>query len=55
MSGNKIFDPCVVGGLSLRNRVAMAPMTRGFCKEDGIPPQGKVDYYQRRAKGEVRS
>lgn len=51
----KAFERCVVGGIPLRNRIAMAPMTRRFNKEDGIPRQAKVDYYQRRAKGEVSS
>lgn len=54
MESLKTFEPCVVGGISLRNRIAMAPMTRRMGTEDGIPTQEKIDYYQRRAKQQVR-
>ena len=47
-----MFDPTEIGGLDLRNRFVMAPMTRCYCP-GGVPGQGVVDYYQRRARGGV--
>ena len=39
-------------GLSLRNRVVMAPMTRNF-SPNGVPKDYAPTYYARRAKGGV--
>jgi 2,4-dienoyl-CoA reductase-like NADH-dependent reductase (Old Yellow Enzyme family) len=47
-----LFDPVTIAGLSLSNRLVMAPMSRYFCP-DGIPHAGVVDYYRRRAEGGV--
>lgn len=47
-----LFEPFSLGSLSLRNRIVMAPMTRGFA-EGGLPGPTHVDYYRRRAEGEV--
>ena len=43
-----LFSPVSVGGLKLRNRFAMAPMTRQFSPE-GIPGDDVAAYYGRRA------
>lgn len=43
-----LFQPVDVSGLSLRNRFAMAPMTR-FQSPDGVPTDAVVEYYRRRA------
>jgi 2,4-dienoyl-CoA reductase-like NADH-dependent reductase (Old Yellow Enzyme family) len=42
--------PITVGGLTLPNRVAMAPMTRGF-SPGGVPGADVAAYYPRRAAG----
>jgi 2,4-dienoyl-CoA reductase-like NADH-dependent reductase (Old Yellow Enzyme family) len=47
-----LFEPCEVAGLRLRNRFAMAPMTRSFSPE-GIPGPDVAEYYARRARGGV--
>lgn len=47
-----LFEPVQLGTLRLRNRVAMAPMSRYFCP-DGQPRQASADYYRRRAEGGV--
>ena len=39
--------------LVLRNRIVMAPMTRRFAGEDGVPTAEMANYYQKRAAGEV--
>ncbi|MFD3656805.1 NADH:flavin oxidoreductase [Streptomyces sp. NPDC058620] len=44
--------PFAVRGLSSRNRIAMAPMTRQF-SPNGVPGQDVADYYRRRAAGGV--
>lgn len=45
-----LFRPLQVGSLTLKNRIAMAPMTRGFAM-GGDVGQPHVDYYRRRAEG----
>lgn len=49
----RLFQPWSHGGLRLRNRVVMAPMTRRMAGEDGIPTEAMVAYYRRRARHEV--
>lgn len=44
--------PFTLGGLTVPNRVAMAPMTREF-SPGGVPGPEVVDYYARRAAGGV--
>jgi len=39
--------------LVLRNRIVMAPMTRRFASEDGVPTAEMAAYYRKRAAGEV--
>ena len=46
----KLFDPIQVGAWSLRNRIAMAPMTRCFAdNETGVVGADVVEYYRKRA------
>ncbi|MBU3993483.1 MAG: 12-oxophytodienoate reductase [Alphaproteobacteria bacterium] len=47
-----LFTPLSVGNLTLRNRLVMSPMTRGF-SPDGVPPEFAPDYYGRRAENEI--
>lgn len=47
-----LFEPFDVKSLCLRNRFAMAPMTRMF-SPDGIPTRAVAEYYRRRAAGGV--
>ncbi|MFE0105714.1 12-oxophytodienoate reductase [Streptomyces sp. NPDC059009] len=47
----RVLDrPFSLGGLALRNRIAMAPMTRQF-SPNGIPGEDVAAYYARRAAG----
>jgi N-ethylmaleimide reductase len=46
---NDLFDPYVLGGLSLTNRMVMAPMTRNRAGPDGVPPPLMAEYYAQRA------
>ncbi|TGN38969.1 NADH:flavin oxidoreductase [Marinobacter confluentis] len=52
MTLGPIFEPFQIHNLTLRNRVAMAPMTRNF-SPGNAPNQKVVDYYRRRAEGGV--
>jgi 2,4-dienoyl-CoA reductase-like NADH-dependent reductase (Old Yellow Enzyme family) len=47
-----LFQPLTVRALTLKNRIVMAPMTRGFSPQ-GIPGTDVADYYRRRAEGET--
>ena len=47
-----LFRPFSIKGLSLPNRLVMAPMTRCFAP-DGILSKDSASYYARRAAGEV--
>ncbi len=44
-----LFKPLTVRGLTIPNRIVMAPMTRSFCP-DGVPGQEIAGYYRRRAE-----
>ncbi|MFP3646703.1 NADH:flavin oxidoreductase [Paraburkholderia sp. SIMBA_054] len=50
-STSLILSPYDRKGITLRNRVAVAPMTRITATEDGHPTQTMFDYYARFAKG----
>ena len=47
---DSLFKPFSLKSLSLKNRIAMAPMTRSFSPE-GIPTEDVASYYRRRAQG----
>lgn len=47
-----LFQPLTIRGVTLPNRLAMAPMTRSFCP-DNLPDANVAAYYQRRARAEV--
>ena len=49
---NPLFSSFKYKNLTLKNRIVMAPMTRGF-SPDGVPGDDVVAYYQRRARAEV--
>lgn len=52
LSTDVLFQPFELGSMKLKNRIAMAPMTRGFAVNN-IAGQPHADYYRRRAEGEV--
>ena len=52
MSIDALFRPFTIKGLTLPNRIVMAPMTRSF-SPNGIPSEGVPGYYRRRAEGGV--
>lgn len=46
----KLFEPVQVGGVSLKNRVVMSPMTRTMAPA-GVPGEANAEYYRKRAAG----
>lgn len=44
-----IFDPIRLGGMTLANRLVMAPMTRNRADKDGVVSPMMVTHYQQRA------
>lgn len=46
----KLFEPVQIGGLSLKNRVVMSPMTRTMAPA-GVPGEANAEYYRKRAAG----
>ena len=51
-STDVLFRPFALKGLTLANRIVMAPMTRAMA-EGGVPGTKQADYYRRRAEGGV--
>lgn len=47
-----LFEPLTIRGMTIPNRIVMAPMTRSF-SPGGIPGQDVVDYYKRRGNADV--
>ena len=47
-----LLNPVSFGKLELKNRIVMAPMTRGF-SPNGVPGKNVADYYKRRAQNQV--
>lgn len=43
------FDPIELAGVTLANRLVMAPMTRNRATADGVPTDSMVTYYTQRA------
>jgi 2,4-dienoyl-CoA reductase-like NADH-dependent reductase (Old Yellow Enzyme family) len=52
LSTDKLFEGVRVGGIRLKNRVVMSPMTRTM-SPGGVPGTENAAYYARRAKGGV--
>ncbi|MGL1932227.1 MAG: alkene reductase [Desulfotalea sp.] len=49
MKNNKIFETLSIGKFHLKNRIAMAPMTRGRAGKDRVPGDLMAEYYFQRA------
>lgn len=47
----ELFSGITINGVELKNRIALAPMTRTSAEEDGVPSKMMLSYYRRYAKG----
>ncbi len=45
----KLWEPITIGQMTLKNRLAMAPMTRDRATPDGVPTELSATYYGQRA------
>ncbi len=52
LTPDSLFTPFSSSKLELKNRLVMAPMTRSH-SPDSIPGENVIEYYKRRAEGEV--
>jgi 2,4-dienoyl-CoA reductase-like NADH-dependent reductase (Old Yellow Enzyme family)/thioredoxin reductase len=48
-----VFQPCRIGSLTLKNRLAMSQMTMNYATEEGLVTDKLIAYYRERAKGGV--
>ena len=46
-----LFSPLRIGKHTIKNRIAMAPLTRQMAEADGTPTDEMAAYYARRARG----
>jgi 2,4-dienoyl-CoA reductase-like NADH-dependent reductase (Old Yellow Enzyme family) len=46
-----LFSPLTLSGVTIPNRIALAPLTRQMAEADGTPTDEMVAYYARRARG----
>lgn len=44
-----LFDPIILGGKPLKNRIIMAPLSRGRAGKEGVPGDLMAQYYRQRA------
>ena len=51
MTTDALFTPEHLGGISLKNRIVMAPLTRSRADKEGVPSQYAPQYYSERAAG----
>ncbi len=51
MTFTKLFTPVRLGPLTLKNRIAMAPMGTKFAVKNGLVTEQMKDYYEARARG----
>jgi N-ethylmaleimide reductase len=48
-TGNALFEPFKLGGITLANRMVMAPLTRNRAEAGNVPGPMTVEYYAQRA------
>jgi N-ethylmaleimide reductase len=51
MSASKLATAFQMGGQIIKNRVALAPLTRGRSGKDYVPNSANAEYYAQRASG----
>ena len=49
MTNHKLFEPLTMGNLALKNRIVLAPMTRGRAGVTRVPNELMAEYYFQRA------
>ena len=49
IKANSLFEPLSIGNLHLKNKITMAPMTRGRAGKERRPNELMADYYYQRS------
>ena len=49
MTAHKLFEPLQIGDMALKNRIVLAPMTRGRAGAERSPNELMAEYYFQRA------
>src|SRR5687768_1002398 len=49
MSSAPLFSPTKLGSINVKNRIAMAPLTRSRAGMDGVQTPLAIEYYRQRA------
>lgn len=47
----KLFEPIIIGGVEINNRLFIPPMVVNFCEPDGFVNEKFIKYHEERAKG----
>ena len=47
----KLFEPCTVKSMTLKNRIVMTPIGTNFAEHTGEVSEKIIEYYRQRAKG----
>ena len=47
----KLFEPCTVKSMTLKNRIVMTPIGTNFAEHTGEVNEKIIEYYKQRAKG----
>lgn len=51
MQYKKLFEPIIIGNVTVKNRVMMAPMGSNFANHDGTVSARMIEHYRKRALG----
>ncbi len=49
--GSLLYSPIMIGGVEIKNRLAVAPMVTVFCDDQGMPTERFIRYHEEKAKG----
>ncbi|MEZ5571584.1 MAG: NAD(P)/FAD-dependent oxidoreductase [Halioglobus sp.] len=52
-SFSHLLSPINIGGMQLKNRMVMSPMTTAYCNEDQTPSKRLIGHFEARARGGV--
>lgn len=51
MTFKKLFEPCRIGKLEIKNRIIQSPLCTNLANRDGSVSQKLIEYYRERARG----
>lgn len=51
MTNMKVFEPMMINGLELKNRMVVSAMVTNYCTPDGNATEKFIAYHEHKAKG----